>query len=334
MLAPVSPSVSKGGCEIPKSQSFMQRDRDGVGTVTGLPSPFRSAAAETEYLAAYDATMRLWPVQYESRDIPGRFGTTHLVVCGPSDAPPIVLLHCFFTSLTIWAHNIADLSRAHRVYAPDVMGQPSRSIPDRPVRNRNEMAEWVAGVVDALGLRRFDLVGYSYGGFAALNYSIHAQDRLKKLILLSPVGGLVPPRAQFYIRGLLTALPGFAAPAMRSFFKWMFYQPNINRENVRPLADRVLQQMVLGRKCFRMGAIVPPAAFPDEELRGVRTPTLLLVGQQEALYDPLAAVERAQRLMPNIETQLIPQAGHDLPVGQPQAVNQRVLQFLKEHGQE
>jgi hypothetical protein len=54
-------------------------------------------------------------------------------------------------------------------------------------------------------------------------------------------------------------------------------------------------------------------AFPNEELRGVRTPTLLLVGQQEALYDPVAAAERAQRLMPDIQTQLIPQAGHDLP---------------------
>lgn len=193
--------------------------------MTSLTSPFRSATGEAEYLAAYEATMRLWPVQYESLDISSRFGSTHLVVCGPTDAPPLVLLHCFFTSLTIWAHNIADLSRDYRVYAPDMMGQPSRSIPDQPVRNRKEMAEWVTGVVDGLGLRRFDLAGYSYGGFAALNYSIYAQDR-----------------------------------------------------------------------------------------------------------HPVATVERAQRLMPNIQTQLIPQAGHDLPVSQPQTVNKRVLQFLRERG--
>jgi pimeloyl-ACP methyl ester carboxylesterase len=242
-------------------------------------------------------------------------------------------LHCFFTSLTIWAHNIADLSRDHRVYAPDMMGQPSRSIPRQPVRNRREMAEWVTGIVDGLGVRRFDLVGYSYGGFAALNYSIYAQDRLRKLILLSPVGGLVSPRAQFYIRGMLTGFPGLAAPAMTSFFRWMFYEPNLKKENVRPLVDHVLRQMVLGRKYFRMGTIVPPGAFPDEELRAVRTPTLLLVGEQEALYDPVAAVERAQRLVSNVQTQLIPQAGHDLPASQPQTVNKRVLQFLKERGQ-
>jgi hypothetical protein len=61
--------------------------------------------------------MRLWPVPFEARDIPSRFGSTHLLICGPKEASPLVLLHCFLTSLTVWAHNIADLSRDHRVYA-------------------------------------------------------------------------------------------------------------------------------------------------------------------------------------------------------------------------
>src|SRR5205814_180037 len=85
------------------------------------------------YVAAYEATLRLWPVPYQPRESASRFGKTHLVVCGPEEAPPLVLLHCFFTSLTTWAYNVADLSQHHRVYALDVMGQPSRSVPDEPV---------------------------------------------------------------------------------------------------------------------------------------------------------------------------------------------------------
>lgn len=83
--------------------------------------------------------------------IPSRFGSTHLVICGPKDAPPLVLLHSFFMSLTVWAYNIADLSRNYRVYALDMMGQPGKSIPDQHISNRQEMAEWLTGILDVSG---------------------------------------------------------------------------------------------------------------------------------------------------------------------------------------
>jgi pimeloyl-ACP methyl ester carboxylesterase len=67
----------------------------------------------------------------------------------------------------------------------------------------------------------------------------------------------------------------------------------------------------------------------DEELRGVKNSTLLLIGQQESLYDPVAAIERAKRLIPNIQAELIPHAGHELPGGQPETVNRKILEFLK-----
>ena len=49
--------------------------------------------------------------------------------------PPLVLLHGYWSTLTMWTRNIADFSREYRVYAIDIMGQPSLSIPDRPIRN-------------------------------------------------------------------------------------------------------------------------------------------------------------------------------------------------------
>ena len=52
-----------------------------------LPTAFRSPRGEAKYLAAYDATMRLWPLPFEARDIPSRFDSTHLLICGPTEAP-------------------------------------------------------------------------------------------------------------------------------------------------------------------------------------------------------------------------------------------------------
>jgi hypothetical protein len=57
-----------------------------------LPSPFKSPKGEAEYLAAYEGSMKFWPVPYEDMYIPSRFGKTHLVACGPKDAPPLARL--------------------------------------------------------------------------------------------------------------------------------------------------------------------------------------------------------------------------------------------------
>lgn len=293
-----------------------------------LPSPFKSAKGEAEYMTAYETTMRLWTVPYETMDTRSRFGSTHLVVSGPKDAPPLILLHSFFMSLTVWAYNVADFSREYRVYALDMMGQPSKSIPDQPLRNRGEMAEWLTDTLDALEVHQTSLAGWSYGGFAALNLALQRPDRLSKLVLLTPIGCFVPLKGEFYLRGMLTRLPGrFWSD---SNMRWYFHAPNLSNEDTRRMFDHLTNQFYPGVRHFRLPPTVLPTPYTDEELRGLRTPTLLLVGQQEALYDPVAAVARAKRLIPNIRAELIPQAGHELALSKPEMVNRRVLEFLKE----
>ena len=67
-------------------------------------------------------------------DIPTRFGTTHVAASGAKDAEPLVLLHGYMATLTMWAPNIADFSKHYRIYALDVMGQPGKSTPTEPIR--------------------------------------------------------------------------------------------------------------------------------------------------------------------------------------------------------
>jgi pimeloyl-ACP methyl ester carboxylesterase len=302
---------------------FVQK---GDRRATTSPTPFKSAKVEAEYMAAYEATMRLWRVTYESMDLRSRFGSTHLVVCGPKDAPPLVLLHSFFMSLTVWAYNVPDFCREYRVYALDMMGQPGKSIPDQPINNRGEMAEWLTSVLDALRIPQTNLVGWSYGGFAALNYAINRPDRVKKLIFLTPAGTFVPLKPQFLIRGMLTRLPGRFWS--NSFMQWATHTPNLSNENTRRIYDRITDQFYLGVRYFRSSFTVLPSPYSDEELRSVRNQTLLLIGQQESLYDPVPAEARAKELIPNITTDLIPQAGHELALSKPEMVNQKVLDFL------
>ncbi len=265
-------------------------------------------------------------------DIPSCFGSTHLVVCGPTDAPPLVLIHGVQASLTMWAYNIGELSREYRVYALDAMGQWTKSVPDQPIRNRAELAEWLTATLDTLGLGQIPLVGMSYGGWIALNYAMHEPARLSKLVLLSPAGGLAPLAVQFIIRTAPTQfLPGLSWFFMSSLMRWMCYKENLRNEQTRQMWEHLTKQMALGaRYSVSKSVQVPPQPFTDEELQRVKTPTLLLIGQQEVLYDPVVAVTRAKRLIPNIQAELIPHASHEMTVSHAETVNKRVLEFLKE----
>ena len=73
---------------------------------------------------------------------------------------------------------------------------------------------------------------------------------------------------------------------------------------------------------------VAPTVLSDSELRRIRTPTLFLVGEHEKIYPPLEAIERLNAVAPQIKTEMIKGAGHDLPLVQPLSVNAKVLRFL------
>jgi pimeloyl-ACP methyl ester carboxylesterase len=115
----------------------------------------RSRAA-WPYFAAYDAVLRRWPAAYESRTISTSFGSTQVLISGPEGAPPFVLLHGMSMSATMWWPNIADWSRARRVYAVDTIGDVGRSVATRPLRTQAEYVTWYREVLDGHGRRARD----------------------------------------------------------------------------------------------------------------------------------------------------------------------------------
>jgi pimeloyl-ACP methyl ester carboxylesterase len=87
----------------------------------------------------------------------------------------------------------------------------------------------------------------------------------------------------------------------------------------------------LGGRYFRYAnprRSVFPTPYPEEELRAVSVPTLLLVGDKEQTFDPRRALANATRLVPGLQAELLSGAGHLLAIDKAQQVNQRMLQFL------
>ena len=288
------------------------------------PRMFKSPEGEARFLAAYDTVLRDWPVPYEERDIPTRFGSTHVIASGPPDAPPVVLLHSLSASATVWRANVKPLSERHRVYAVDVIGQPGKSIPSRMLRDRDDYAAWLGDVLDGLGVMRATLIGSSFGAFLSMNQAIKAPQRVEKLVLIGPAGTFAGLPLRFYytmlVRGpLLRLLRGRKPEVPAALPAGIMLNPGDE-------AWGALMRIVMMDSARPI--TIMASVFSRAEMRGVRAPALLLVGEKEVLYDAHALVKRAMVRMPGLRAAVVKGAHHIAAQSKPDDVNARILQFL------
>jgi pimeloyl-ACP methyl ester carboxylesterase len=281
---------------------------------------FKSAHGQAQFLAAYDAAMALWGVPFERRDVRTRFGSTHVIASGAESAPPLVLLHCALMTSAIWSPVIGDLSAHFRTYAVDVIGDVGRTIPSNPPRTYEDFGRWLDETLDALGVTKASVLGWSFGGFAAANFAIHAPVRVARLVLLAPFATFVRPGLGFLAGFLPMMLP--TRRVSRWFERRLCYAGTFGPAEHSELLYRRFRY---GRVAFK----IAPRTFSDDELARLTMPTLLLVGEQEFLYDGHAAVQRARRSLPNCRAHLIPQCNHAVVSDQTAILRAHLLDFLK-----
>ena len=98
------------------------------------------------------------------------------------------------------------------------MGQPNKSVPDRPIRNATDYVAWLTATLDGLNLGRVSLLGMSFGGWIALRYAVAAPERVR-LSCAPLAGGFLPMVKQFSLRGMLMVfLP--TRFTVNSFMRW------------------------------------------------------------------------------------------------------------------
>jgi pimeloyl-ACP methyl ester carboxylesterase len=283
-------------------------------------SIYKSQQSFAHLAADYDRILNAWTVPYESIHVPTRFGETHVLACGSEDAPPLVLIHGASVHAGTWGYNVPDWCAHFRIYAPDICGEGGKSAPIRFKRGGIEETEWLTDIFDALKIKRAHLVGISLGGWMALMMARHVPERVNRVVALCPAS-LLPITLRFIAIGIYTAI----FPT---------------RENVRNLVAFLstpgiaLDEGNVNTMHVIMKHLNPstyhPRIFRDHDLRSIRAPTLLLIGENEVIYNPQRALKRASRLIPNLKTELIPNAGHALNIDQRDIINPRVLAFLTE----
>ena len=283
---------------------------------------WKSEAGRRSYLAAYDAALALWTAPYESVEVPTRFGPTHGVASGPPGAPTVLMLPAATGIGAVqWYANAERLAAQHRVLALDFVAGPGGGTQAKEMIDRHDYASWLVDVLDWLGLERARFIGSSQGGWFVLNLCVMEPDRVEAAALLAPAASIAPFATMTNLSLRLGTPPGWAAkPALRAILG-----PDVDVD------ERITRVMAMGLKHFRyQQRAVIPNVFSDTALSRVTAPILVMIGDREIIYAPGEALERAARTIADVQTALVPGAGHLLNVQMPALVDARMLEFFAE----
>jgi pimeloyl-ACP methyl ester carboxylesterase len=283
---------------------------------------FSSLDSKAQYEAAYNEMLKRWPVPYQEFYIPTKFGETHVIFSGSQNAQPLVLLHSAGSGAVQWFRNVGALSEHYCTYAVDTIGEVNKSIPTRKLSTRQDFVDWMIDLYRGLKIEKADLVGNSFGGLLAVNMALYRPDCVKKVVLISPAATFLHMCA-FYYHIAFPYKIGYMFGAKRlimSGFDWLWQG--------FPRDECFRQYTVLGKTSgFPINQLIPPV-YTDKELRQIRTPMLLLIGDNEVIYNPERVIKRATTLVTGLKGEIIPNANHNAQVTAPDIVNKKILDFL------
>ncbi|MBZ9613473.1 alpha/beta fold hydrolase [Rheinheimera maricola] len=278
----------------------------------------------------YNRALTLWGDDYTELRVPTSFGVAQVVVSGPADGYPLVLLHGMNTNSTMWYPNVPWFARDYQVYAIDYLLGSGKSEPSKTIDDVAQVIAWYDEIFNTLALEQFALVGASQGGWFATQFALKEPKKVGQLVLLSPAQtfGWIKPSLDVFKNVY------FALNPDRSQLRDVLQTMSTNIDNIDQLyIDQFYRYATTNTSLPDLLSQMTP--FDDDLLRGLAIPTLVLVGDQDIINSP-ESLEQAQQILPCVETATVANAGHFLSVDNAHSVNKRVLQFIsarrKEHG--
>jgi len=269
----------------------------------------------------------MWPVSYESKYIKTSYGQTHVIIWGNKNNPPLLLFHGGGNCALMWIFIAEQLANHYYVIAPDTIGDIGLSIPAKPFLDANDYADWFSELLNNLGFSKINIAGISWGGGIALQNAIQYPERINKMILMCPAWGI----EVFRIWALLYhSLPAVLFPnpdRVRNLLEWL----SVKRPTFAdPRGDAIVNYLVIALRNYKSPKSVDPIVFNDNELKKIKIPIYLIIGDKEVIYsDPNKVIKRAQDCILNIEYKIILNAGHALIYDQPDNVSREIINFLK-----
>lgn len=244
-----------------------------------------------------------------------------------SSATPVVLIHGFPFNHEMWGPQIELLERKFRVIAYDVRGHGKSGVGDGQYMLEIFVDDLI-GMLDYLKINKAVLCGLSMGGYISLRAVERNPERVSALILADTQARADSNEAKLRRAAAIKSVKvnGVSAYA-ESFVKAVFApQSFTTKSDAVEKIKRIIQSNSSLGIC---GTLLALASRTDttESLPAIKVPTLILVGEHDAVTPPSASQEMHSRI-PNSEIHIIPNAAHMSNLENPEEFNRHIMNFL------
>ena len=231
---------------------------------------------------------------------------------GPRDAPALLMLHGFGSSLHTWQPWADALAADMRVISLDLPGAGLSSADPGPDYSDERSLELLLALLDQLQIERISLLGNSLGGRIAWRFAAAHPERVDRLILMAPDGFASPgfeygkaPQVPAWLGLLRYFLP---KSVLRMNLKVAYADPQqLTDAAVTRYHDLLLAPGNRGAMLERMaGVILVP---PEPLLAGIEAPTLLVWGERDAMI-PFSNAQDYLAALPDARLISFPDLGH------------------------
>lgn len=250
------------------------------------------------------------------------------------EGPALMLLHGFTGSVASWGALREAFEQRYTVLALDLPGHGRTAAPQDVTRYTMEhVANDIVRLLDKVGIRQANLLGYSMGGRLALYLAWRTPGRWRSLALESASPGLKDESARQERIAADNDLAVWIEGHTIGDFVTRWENLPLFASQVRLLpgvrAGQRLQRLAntregLANSLRGMGTGVQPSLWA--ELGTIKLPTLLVAGELDQKF---VAINRAMSAdLPASRLVVVPDAGHTVHLEQPDAFVARVDQFL------
>lgn len=224
---------------------------------------------------------------------------------------PLIMLHGGLGGIEQFGVLPMLLGQRRRVIAVELQGHGHTTDADRPLRY-TEMADDVAGLVQAFGFDQADILGFSLGGTVALRTAIQHTKTVRRLILISTAAARADVREDF--RAGMAGLTAQVAPHMLQTPMYQFYAS---------VAPQVSAWPTLVGK---VGDLLREEYDWSQEASPLDMPVLLLAGDDD-MVSP-AHLTKTFGALPNAHIAILPQTDHFNILGRTDALMAAITAFL------
>ncbi len=245
---------------------------------------------------------------------------------GEEDGPVLMLHHSLATSLEMWDDLTLALVQMYRVVRFDARGHGKTDGPAGEYTFQ-QLAGDAVGLMNALGIKKATHVGLSMGGMVSQYLGIAAADRVDGLVLVSTASKMPAEAAPIWDDRIAQVKADGMAPLVDpTLERWFTREFLASGDSVIEDIKKQIASTSVNGFCGWAAAIRNLALFAH--LPGVKVPTLVMVGAEDAGTPPAMAKEIALAV-PGATLKIFDNASHMLPLEKPDLFIETLLDFME-----